>query len=97
MAPASSTTTIGESSRKSSPPFLQRWELLLPTRSQAKEAWGSIAAACIVIDRVRGATLQRLRKDRKNLSFRPSEQIDRFAIRLSTLKQQMARHGDKDL
>jgi hypothetical protein len=33
----------------------------------------------------------------ENLFFRPSEQIEDFAIRLSTLKQQMARHDDEDL
>jgi hypothetical protein len=32
-----------------------------------------------------------------HLAFHPGEQIEDFALRLSTLKQQMALHGDKDL
>ena len=36
-------------------------------------------------------------KEWENLAFRPGEQVEDFTLRLSTLKQQMARHGDKDL
>ncbi|CAD6270767.1 unnamed protein product [Miscanthus lutarioriparius] len=39
----------------------------------------------------------RLCKDWENLFFRPGEQIEDFALRLSELKQQMVRHGDTDL
>jgi hypothetical protein len=66
-------------------------------KASAKEAWDSIAAARISVDRVRRATLQRLRKEWENLAFRPGEQIEDFALRLSALKQQMALHSDKDL
>jgi hypothetical protein len=69
----------------------------LADKASAKEAWDSIAAACIGVDRICRATLQRLRKEWENLAFRPGEQIEDFAPRLSTLKQQMALHGNKDL
>jgi hypothetical protein len=69
----------------------------LADKASAKEAWDSIAAALIGVDRVRCVMLQRLRKDWENLAFRPGEQIEDFALRLSALKQQMARHGDTDL
>jgi len=69
----------------------------LADKATAKEAWDSIAAARIGVDRVRCATLQRLRKEWENLAFRPGEQVEDFTLRLSALKQQMARHGNKDL
>jgi hypothetical protein len=69
----------------------------LADKASAKEAWDSIATACIGVDHVRRATLQRLRKEWENLAFRPGEQIEDFALRLFALKQQMALHGDKDL
>jgi hypothetical protein len=38
-----------------------------------------------------------LRKEWENLAFRPSAQVEDFTLRLSALKQQIARHGGKDL
>ena len=58
----------------------------LADKATAKEAWESIAAACIGVDRVRRATLQRLRKEWENLAFRPGEQVEDFTLRLSALK-----------
>ena len=69
----------------------------LADKATAKEAWDSIAAARIDVDRVRRATLQPLRKEWENLAFHPGEQVEDFVLRLSALKQQMVRHGDKDL
>ena len=69
----------------------------LADKASAKEAWDSIATTRIDVDRVRRVMLQRLRKDWENLAFRPSEQIEDFALRLFALKQQMAHHGDTDL
>jgi hypothetical protein len=71
-------------------------EAPLADKASAKEAWDSIAAARIGVDRVRHATLQRLRKEWENLAFCPGEQIEDFAL-ASALKQQMALHGDKNL
>ena len=69
----------------------------LADKATAKEAWDSIAAARIGVDRVRRTTLQRLRKEWENLAFRPGEQVEDFALRLSALKMQMACYGDKGL
>jgi hypothetical protein len=59
----------------------------LVDKASAKEAWDSIAVVRIDVDRIRRATLQRLRKEWENLAFRPGEQIEDFALRLSVLKQ----------
>ena len=69
----------------------------LADKPSAKEAWDSISAARIGVDRVRRATLQRLRKEWENLSFHPGEQIEDYALHLTTLKQQMILHGERNL
>jgi hypothetical protein len=50
----------------------------------AKEAWDAITAACIGSDRARKTTLQALRKEWENLTFKPGEDVDDFALRLNT-------------
>jgi len=66
-------------------------------KATAKEAWDAIAATRIGVDRVRRATLQRLRRDWENIGVNPGEQVEDFALRLSTLHQQLVIHGDKDI
>jgi hypothetical protein len=66
-------------------------------KATTKEAWDAIAAARIGVDRVRRATLQRLRRDWENIGVNPGEQVEDFALRLSTLHQQLVIHGDKDI
>jgi len=66
-------------------------------KATAKEAWDAIAATCIGVDRVHRATLQRLRRDWENIGVNPGEQVEDFALRLSTLHQQLVIHGDKDI
>jgi hypothetical protein len=63
----------------------------------AKEAWDAIAAARIGVDRVRRATLQRLRRDWENISVKPGESVEDFAFRLSTLHRRLVFHGDQDI
>jgi hypothetical protein len=60
----------------------------------AKEAWDAIAAARIGSDRARKTTLQALRKEWENLTFKPGEDVDDFALRLNTLQQKMVQFGD---
>jgi hypothetical protein len=55
----------------------------------AKEAWDVIAAACIGSDRARKTTLQAPRKEWENLTFKPGEDVDNFALRLNTMQQKM--------
>ena len=75
----------------------QEMQVSLADKHTAKDAWDSIAVAHIGVDRVRRATLQRLRKEWENLSFRPGEHIEDFALRLATLKQQMILHGERNM
>jgi len=75
----------------------QDMQVSLADKLTAKDASDSIAAARIGVDRVRRATLQRLRKEWENLSFHPGEHIEDFALRLATLKQQMILHGERNM
>jgi hypothetical protein len=63
-------------------------------RSGLKEACDAIAVARISSDRARKTTLQALRKEWKNLAFKPGEDVDDFALRLNTLQQKMVQFGD---
>jgi len=74
-------------------------ELGLPLldKATAKEAWDAIAATRIGVDRVRRATLQRLRREWENIDVKPGEPVEDFALRLSTLHQQLVLHGDRDI
>jgi hypothetical protein len=74
-------------------------EMCLPLldKATAKEAWDAIAVTRIGVERVRRATLQRLRRDWENISVNPGEQVDDFVVRLSTLHQQLVIHGDRDI
>jgi hypothetical protein len=62
---------------------------LLSKKRTAKQAWDAITAARIGSDRACKTTLQALRKEWENLSFKPGEDIDDFALRLNTLLQKM--------
>jgi predicted HTH transcriptional regulator len=45
-------------------------------------------------DRARKTTLQTLRKEWENLTFKTGEDVDDFALRLNTLQQKMVQFGD---
>ena len=51
-------------------------------------------AACIDNYRVHKTTLQALRKEWENLTFKLGEDVDDFALRLNTLLQKMMQFGD---
>jgi hypothetical protein len=57
----------------------------LSKKRTAKEAWDAITAARIDTDRARKTTLQAHRKEWENLTFKPDEDVDDFALRLNTL------------
>jgi hypothetical protein len=59
-----------------------------------KEAWDVIAVARIDSDRARKTTLQTLRKEWENLTLKPGEDVDDFALRLNTLLQKMVQFGN---
>jgi hypothetical protein len=60
----------------------------------AKEAWDAIVAAHIGSDRAHKTTLEALGKEWENLTFKPDEDVDDFALRLNTLQQKMVQFGD---
>lgn len=69
----------------------------IANKATAKLAWEAIATRRIGGDRVRRATLQRLRREWEGLTFQPREQVEDFALRLTGLMEQMARNGNTDL
>jgi hypothetical protein len=70
----------------------------LADKASAKQASGSITAARVNVDHVRRVMLQRLHQDWDRLPFRPVEEVEDFALRLSSpMQQQMVCHGDDDL
>jgi hypothetical protein len=56
----------------------------LSKKRTAKEAWDAIAAAHIGNDCAHKTTLQALCKEWENLTFKPGEDVDDFALRLNT-------------
>jgi hypothetical protein len=66
----------------------------LSKKRTVKEAWDVIATARIGSDHARKTTLQALRKEWKNLAFKPGEDVINFALRLNTLQQKMVQFGD---
>jgi hypothetical protein len=66
----------------------------LSKKRTAKEAWDAVAVARIGSDRDRKTTLQALRKEWENLTFKLGEDIDDFALHLNTLQQKMVQFGD---
>jgi hypothetical protein len=71
-----------------------KMQFSLSKKRTAKEAWDVIAAAHIGSDRARKTTLQALHKEWENLTFKPGEDVDDFALRLNTLQQKMVQFGD---
>jgi hypothetical protein len=66
----------------------------LSKKLTVKEAWDAIAAARIGSDRAHKTTLQALRNEWENLTFKPGEDVDDFALRHNTLLQKMVQFGD---
>jgi hypothetical protein len=69
----------------------------LVDKPTSKDAWDSIVASHIGIDRVWKATVQKLCQEWDRLTFRLREDADDFAFHLSGLVQQLAWHGDGDI
>jgi hypothetical protein len=69
----------------------------LVNKLTTKDAWDSITATRVGLDRSWKAMMQKLRQEWDHLTFQPGEDIDDFALCLSGLVQQLARHGDADI
>jgi hypothetical protein len=68
----------------------------LVVKPTAKEAWDCIKTMCIGNDRVRKATLQKVRREYELLSFHDGEFVEDFAMRLNNLTTQLAMLGDAE-
>jgi hypothetical protein len=71
-----------------------KMQFSLSKKRTAKEAWDVITTARIGSDRAYKTTLQALRKEWENLTFKLGEDIDDFALHLNTLQQKMVQFGD---
>jgi hypothetical protein len=69
----------------------------LSGKATAKDAWDAIAAARVGSDRARKSALQKFREECDNLAFKPGEEVDDFALRLSSLRQQLEQYGDYEI
>jgi hypothetical protein len=68
----------------------------LATKPSVKEAWESIKTMRIVIDYVRKVSAQKLCREYEQLTFRDGESVEDFAMRLSSLMNQLAKLGDPE-
>jgi hypothetical protein len=59
----------------------------LSGKATAKDAWDAIAAARVGSDRARKSALQKLRE----------EEVDDFALRLSSLRQRLEQYDDYEI
>uniref|UniRef100_A0ACD5XB40 Uncharacterized protein n=1 Tax=Avena sativa TaxID=4498 RepID=A0ACD5XB40_AVESA len=66
----------------------------LVVKKSAKEAWDAIKVMRVGVDRVREATAQRLRKEFEDIAFRDGEMLDSFAMRITTLVNNLRSLGD---
>ncbi|CAO2193121.1 unnamed protein product [Urochloa humidicola] len=69
----------------------------LSAKGSAKAAWDAIAAARVGTGRARKSTLQKLRQEWDRLAFKPGEDVNDFALRLSSLKERMERYDDDEI
>jgi hypothetical protein len=69
----------------------------LMNKQTAKDAWDAIAMARIGSDRAHRSMLQKLRQEWENLTFKPGEDVNDFALRLNTLMQQLTWYDDDDI
>jgi hypothetical protein len=73
---------------------LSEIQFSLLRKRTAKEVWDAIAAARIDSNRTHKTTLQTLHKEWENLTFKPGEDVDDFALHLNTLQQKMMQFDD---
>jgi broad specificity phosphatase PhoE len=69
----------------------------LTDKLTAKGAWDSIAATRVGLNRAWKVMVQKQCQEWDHLTFWPGEDVDDYALRLSSLVQQLARHGDNDI
>lgn len=66
----------------------------LAVKATARDAWEAIRVMHVGSDRARKSTLQRLRREWEQLSFRSGETIDDFTLRLTGMMSSLSIHGE---
>jgi hypothetical protein len=69
----------------------------LSAKATTKTAWEAIAAARVDSDCTRKSALQKLQEEWGHLAFKPGEEADDFALRLSNLRQRLEQYGDYEI
>jgi hypothetical protein len=69
----------------------------LSGKETTKDAWDAITAAWVGSDRTRKSALQKLWEECDRLAFKPGEEIDDFALRLSSMRQRLEQYGDYEI
>ncbi|XP_066392692.1 uncharacterized protein [Miscanthus floridulus] len=67
---------------------------LLAKKATAREAWQAVKTMRVGIERVCEANAQQLRRDFNSIAFKPGESVDDFAVRLTTLADNLRTLGD---
>ncbi|XP_073363375.1 uncharacterized protein [Aegilops tauschii subsp. strangulata] len=67
---------------------------VLGVKNSAYEAWEAVRTMRMVVTRIREATAQRLRSDFEQITFRDGEALDGFAMRITTLVNNLRSLGD---
>ena len=67
---------------------------VLAVKNSAYEAWEAVRMMLLGATRVREATTQRLRSDFEQITFRDGETLDGFAMRVTTLVNNLRSLGD---
>lgn len=68
----------------------------LATKESAREAWECIRTMRVGNDRIRKASAQKVRAEYESLAFRSDETVEDFALRLTTIVNQLAVLGDPE-
>ncbi|BAF28754.2 Os11g0656500 [Oryza sativa Japonica Group] len=68
----------------------------LATKASAREAWECIKTMRVGNDRIRKASAQKVRSEYESLAFRGDETVEDFALRLTTIVNQLATLGDPE-
>jgi hypothetical protein len=83
--------------RRSVPRSRQRCCRPSPGTVTLKDTWDAIAAARVVSDCARKSALQKLREEWDFLAFKPGEEVDDFALRLSSLRQRLEQYDNYEI
>jgi hypothetical protein len=67
---------------------------VLANKNTSQEAWEAVKLMRMVVNRAHIATVQRLRKEFEQITFKDGENLDSFGMRITTLANNMRSLGD---